>query len=208
MAVRYIVTGAAGHLGSTIICLLQGLDIEVFGLLRRGEAPVVEAENIHYAHGDVCQVETMEPLFAASPEQKLVVIHAAGLISIAGKISPTVREVNVSGTANVLTLAKHHGVDRFVYVSSVHAIPELPIGEVVREVERFSSDLVTGCYAKTKAEATQLVLDAAGRASPPWWCILPASSGLTTRGITILPSWSLTICGSNCPYASGAAMIL
>lgn len=166
MAVRYIVTGAAGHLGSTIIRLLQGLDLEVFGLLRREETPVVEAENIHYVHGDVCQIETMKPLFAASADQESVVIHTAGLISIAGKDSPTVRNVNVNGTANMLALAKRYGVSRFVCVSSVHAIPEQPMGKVVREVERFSPDLVTGCYAKTKAEATQLVLDAAGQGFP------------------------------------------
>lgn len=93
-------------------------------------------------------------------------IHTAGLISIAARISPQLREVNVNGTANMLSLCSRYGVSRFVYVSSVHAIPELPIPQVIREVEQFSAEQVTGGYAKTKAEATQLVLEAADRGFP------------------------------------------
>lgn len=47
---RYIVTGAAGHLGGTILRLLHGADAEVVGLLRQGEHPVVEGGNIRYIH--------------------------------------------------------------------------------------------------------------------------------------------------------------
>lgn len=166
MKKRYIVTGAAGHLGGTILRLLQGADAEVVGLLRQGERPVVEGGNIRYIYGNVCLPETLEPLFTTGEGQDMVVIHTAGLISIAGKVSPQVREVNVKGTANMVELGKRYGVSRFVHVSSVHAIPEPPGGGVIREVERFSPDLVTGGYAKTKAEATQLVLDAAAQGFP------------------------------------------
>ena len=47
------------------------------------------------------------------------------------------------------------------HVSSVHAIPEPPQGQVIREVDAFDPDLVVGGYAKAKAEATQAVLEAA-----------------------------------------------
>ena len=52
-------------------------------------------------------------------------------------------------------------MQKLIYVSSVHAIPEQPKGEVITEVSDFSPAQVTGLYAKTKAEATQYVLDAA-----------------------------------------------
>lgn len=52
-------------------------------------------------------------------------------------------------------------MSRLVYVSSVHAIPEKDGLQVLREVHHFSPDEVVGGYAKTKAEATQIVLDAA-----------------------------------------------
>lgn len=166
MAKRYIVTGAAGHLGSTILRLLWGRNLEVCCLLRQGEEPVVEGENIRYISGDVCRPETLAPLFDDGGGSETAVIHTAGLISIAGRVSPLVREVNVGGTANMVALCRKYGVGQFVYVSSVHAIPELPAPQVIRETEHFSPELVKGCYAKTKAEATQVVLDEAARGFP------------------------------------------
>lgn len=166
MAKRYIITGAAGHLGSTILRFLPRGTAEVCGLLRQGEEPVVESENIRYISGDVCHPGTLNPLFSGIEGQETVVIHTAGLISIAGRVSPLVREVNVRGTANLIALCREYGVDRFVYVSSVHAIPELQVPQVIRETEFFSPELVKGCYAKTKAEATRLVLDAAKAGFP------------------------------------------
>lgn len=163
---RYIVTGAGGHLGSTILRLLKNKKIEVIGLLYNEEKPAIDSPNIRYVSGDVCRPETLEPLFAKSNSQKLVVIHTAGLISIAARVSPQLREVNVNGTANMLSLCSRYGVSRFVYVSSVHAIPELPAPQVIREVEQFSTEQVIGGYAKTKAEATQLVLEAADHGFP------------------------------------------
>lgn len=88
MAKRYIVTGAAGHLGSTILRLLQGRNLEVRCLLRQGEEPVVESENIRYISGDICRPETLAPLFTDGEGPETVVIHTAGLISIAGRVSP------------------------------------------------------------------------------------------------------------------------
>lgn len=166
MAKHYIVTGAAGHLGSTILRLLRGWDFEVLGLLHQGEKPVVEGENIRYISGDICRQTTLVPLFTDGEGPETVVIHTAGLISIAGHVSPLVREVNVGGTANMIALCRKYDVGRFVHVSSVHAIPELPAPQVIREAEYFSPKLVKGCYAKTKAEATRLVLDAAARGFP------------------------------------------
>ena len=40
MGIRYIVTVAAGHLGSTVIRLLQNTDSEVYGLLLPEEKPI------------------------------------------------------------------------------------------------------------------------------------------------------------------------
>lgn len=50
-----------------------------------------------------------------------------------------------------------------IYVSSVHAIPEKPKGCLITEDCKFSPGLVDGDYAKSKATATDLVLDAAAQ---------------------------------------------
>lgn len=162
---RYIVTGAAGHLGSTILRLLADSGDETVGLILPSETPVIEAENIHYVRGDLREIDTLRPLFAGG-DGNAVVIHTAGLISIAEECPPQMWAVNVEGTKNMLRLSREMGVDRFVYVSSVHAIPEMPKPQVIREVDAFSPEWVTGGYAKTKAAAAQAVLDAAKSGFP------------------------------------------
>jgi dihydroflavonol-4-reductase len=89
-------------------------------------------------------------------------LHTAALISIAEKMPPHLYDVNVDGVKErAPPCAGNTGVRRLVHVSSVHAIPELPAGQVMREPVAFSAGLVNGGYAKTKAEAAQAVLDAA-----------------------------------------------
>ncbi len=157
---KYIVTGAAGHLGSTIIRKLIELDYEVSGLLLPGETPKVIGKNITYHIGDVCDINSLQKLFQEDENKEIYLIHTAALISIANKIPPKVHEVNVGGVKNILKLCEEKNVKKLVYVCSVHAIPELPKGQIMKEPDSFSPELVNGGYAKTKAEAAQAVLDA------------------------------------------------
>jgi dihydroflavonol-4-reductase len=70
-------------------------------------------------------------------------------------------QVNHDAVFNVVKLCQEHpNIVRLVHVSSVHAIPEQPKGKVITEVKSFSPKLVVGKYAKSKAESTQLVIDA------------------------------------------------
>ena len=163
MRTRYVVTGANGHLGNTLIRMLTGAKIEVFGLILPNEKGE-DHDNIHYIKGDVRDIESLRPLFhvsgAAQGEQvEIFVIHTAGIIDISEKGSPNLYNVNVNGTKNIISLSKEYGVKRLLYVSSVHAIPEKD-GAVLTEVGQFSPDSVVGAYARTKAEATEAVLDA------------------------------------------------
>ena len=156
----YIITGANGHLGGTLVRALQGLPVEVRGLILPGEA-AVDRGNVRYYRGDVCQPDTLRPLFEDLEEGAAIrVIHTAGIVDISEDVSPKVYDVNVNGTRNVLALCREFGA-RLVYVSSVHAIPEADDNLVQEEIRAFSPDRVIGGYAKTKAEATQAVLDAA-----------------------------------------------
>ncbi len=155
----YIITGANGHLGNTLIRMLKGTQSMIRGLLLPTEHRE-ERENVRYFHGDVREPETLRPLFEGLSDAEVFVIHTAGIIDIGGTVSPQMYAVNVEGTRNIVTLCQEYPVKRLVYVSSVHAIPEQR-WRVQKEVQRFSPEEVVGGYAKTKAEATQLVLDAA-----------------------------------------------
>lgn len=156
----YLITGANGHLGGTLVRMLQGTDCCVRGLVLPGEQ-VEDTGNITYFFGDVTKPETLEPLFDTPPGAVVIVIHTAGIVDISEKVTPLLYQVNVVGTKNIIAMCQRHGVKRLVHVSSVHAIPEGDKMGVLTEVQRFSPDTVVGGYAKTKAEATQAVLDAA-----------------------------------------------
>ncbi len=158
----YVVTGAAGHLGNTLVRMLAAKGEEVRGLLLPGEKGDAYP-TVAYIVGDVRDKDSLRPLFAGTQDKELYVLHTAGIIDIADSVSPQIQAVNVDGTANVLSLCGEYGVKRLLYVSSVHAIPEGDPHQVLRETDHFSPDEVHGGYAKTKAQATQLVLDAAAQ---------------------------------------------
>lgn len=172
MKKRYLVTGADGHLGNTIIRMLRRRGEEVKGLLLAKDGPENKAAGpegrqgrtlfmgaLEYVYGDVTDEESLRLLFENNHDREVYVVHTAGIVDISEKVSPRLYEVNVNGTRNILRLCREYEVKRLVYVSSVHAIPEQP-DRVLSEVKEFDPDDVMGGYAKTKAEATQCVLDA------------------------------------------------
>ncbi len=157
----YIVTGAAGHLGSTVVRKLLALGKTIRTLVLPHEMHKNDLIGTEIYEGDVCNEESLEPLFATQDGEELIVIHCAGIVSIASGYHKIVYDVNVSGTRNVVDCCIKHHVKKLVYVSSVHAIPEKPKGEIITEISHFDPDQVVGLYAKTKSEATQIVLNAA-----------------------------------------------
>ena len=150
----YIVTGAAGHLGSHIVSELVREGNKVRAFILPSEAGLFRASspNLTYITGDVCLPDTLEPLFLhenSGPAENIILIHCAGLISIYGGKTPGVYAVNVEGTKHVVDACIRHHIKRLVYVSSVHAIPEAPQHRVISEIRTFSPGHVTGYYAKT-----------------------------------------------------------
>lgn len=156
----FIITGANGHLGGTIVRMLNGRPVQARGLVF-GDKKKQDTGSIHYYSGDVREPETLRPLFEGCEDMETIVIHTAGIIDISNHVSPELYDVNVNGTKNILALCREYPVKRLVYVSSVHAIPEQKRGNVTGEIRDFSPDAVVGGYAKTKAEATREVLRAA-----------------------------------------------
>ena len=151
-------------MGSTVVRVLLERGAAVRGLLLPSEQPAVPGAE--YIYGDVLKSESLSSLFQHQDDERLVVIHTAGLIDVTGEMSQRLYDVNVTGTKNVLALCAIYQVDKLVHVSSVHAIPETGQPTLQTEITAFSPDTVVGGYAKTKAEATQAVLDAAANGLP------------------------------------------
>ena len=152
----YIITGANGHLGNTIIRILAKGAAKIRGLVLPTDN-VEDKDNVQYFKGDVRDIKAWNLCLRKLGTEKWSLSIRQGLW-IFQKRYLRFYMMNVKGTKNILRLCKEHKVKRLVYVSSVHAIPEKDKSCVLEEVDNFSPDAVEGGYAKTKAEATQAVL--------------------------------------------------
>ncbi len=159
----WLITGAAGHLGSVIANFLAQNGERVRGLVLPNDKNVRFLNSaIEVVEGDVCAPRSLIPFFAHDPQtQEPVLIHAAGIVSISSKNNAMMYRVNVEGTRNIVHMCKQYHIPRLVYVSSVHAIPERKKGQIITESNTFDPDCVRGQYAKTKAMATKYVLEQA-----------------------------------------------
>ena len=154
----YLITGGTGHLGRHVVRLLQkNKEIAIRVLALPGDCTPLPA-GVERVHGDICDAATLSPFFDTRGYDTVVLFHLAALITIASKENPNVWRVNVEGTRNVMRLALQHHVNRAVYVSSVHAIPEKPHAGMMTEIKHFSPQEVHGQYAKSKAAAAEIVL--------------------------------------------------
>lgn len=156
----YIVTGGYGHLGNTVVkeLIKRGEDVRVL-VLPTDISSSLDHVNVEIVKGDVCDMSSLEALFKIKEKRDVIVIHTAGIVSIATKFEQIVFDVNVTGTKNIISQCIKHKVKKLVHVSSVHAIPEIGEEGLIKEISRFDKNEVYGLYAKTKAEATQAVFD-------------------------------------------------
>ena len=160
---KYLITGAAGFLGRTVVEELVHHDAQVRALVLHNDPYInLLPKEVHTIVGDVCDKNSLVDFFADA-DSRTCVIHCAGIVSVASRPGPKLYQVNVGGTWRILRQCLEHNVGKLIHVSSVHAIPEKPEGCVITESCDFSPGLVDGDYAKSKAAATELVFDAAER---------------------------------------------
>ncbi len=149
-----LVTGATGHIGYALLKELVDSGEKVRILIRKDSKQFdgIECEKVY---GDVTDLDALLKAF----EGVDVVYHLAGIIDINADQEDMIWSVNVGGTKNVVKACQEKGVRRLVYASSVDAFPPLPDNQVMTELDHFDVDILDGTYAKTKATATQFVLD-------------------------------------------------
>lgn len=163
--VIYLVTGAAGFLGSHVCDELLERGDKVRALVLPGDKSVkyVPAE-VEITEGDLCDTDSLERFFSVEEGEESIVIHCASMVSTNADYNQKLMDVNVGGTKNMIEAClRHPECKKMVYVSSTGAIPELPKGTAIREAERFTpinEKTQVGCYSQSKAIATQAVLDA------------------------------------------------
>ena len=160
--VKYLVTGAAGFLGGTICRQLieRGENVRAF-VLPGDPAMKYVPQEAEIVEGDLTDMTSLEKLFAVEEGTATIVLHIASIVTVNPDYSSKVMEVNVDGTKNIIRLClSHPECKKLVYCSSTGAIPEAAMGKAIKEVRRFDPDEVVGCYSRSKAMASQAVLDA------------------------------------------------
>ena len=157
-----LITGATGHIGNVLVHELARLypdeALRVF---------VLPHEHLHMFDQLTLQLQFGDIRDAAAVQRAVqgarLVFHLAGLIDTSLLPGTRITEINVDGTRNVVAACEHNPGCRLVYVSSVHALPDLPAGETIREVDDFPVPDLLGGYAQSKSQATAVVLEAVRR---------------------------------------------
>lgn len=161
MAVIYLVTGATGYLGNNIVRQLVAEGKNVRALVLPGDKGVWRLPATVQIHeGNVLNPGDLEEFFKVHDGTEIMVIHSAGIVSTTWGYNERLYKVNVLGTQNIVNQCIRSRVKKLVYVSSVHALPELPKDQTIVEIKEFEPDLIVGFYGKTKATASQIVMDA------------------------------------------------
>ncbi len=156
---KVLVTGANGHLGTVLTKTLKLQGNEVTSFILPGENIVeIYQYSDHILYGDVLDLQSLIIAFKNID----VVFHTAGIIDISSsrKMNRLMKLVNIGGVKNVIAACKITKVPRLVYISSVHAIKEEEGNKRIHETAIFNPKFIRGSYAKTKAVATQAILDA------------------------------------------------
>ena len=160
----YLLTGAAGFLGSNICAqlLAEGKKVRALVLPNDKSVKFIPKE-VEVVLGDLCDEASLEPFFAVPEGCTSVIIHCASMVTVDPGYSEKLMAVNVGGTRNIITkVLAHPECEKMVYVSSTGAIPERPPGTPITEVSQFTPcdpKKVVGAYSLSKATATQMVLD-------------------------------------------------
>ena len=158
---EYLLTGATGFLGNTIAWKLHEKGLKCRALVMEGDRFKSKLPpSIEQYDGDILDLSTLGRFFEQTGKDACL-LHCAGIVSIASKQNPMIYKVNVEGTRNIIRLAASHNIGKVIHVSSIHAIPEKPKGQVMTEVDTFDEMLVKGEYAKSKAAASQIASRAA-----------------------------------------------
>jgi nucleoside-diphosphate-sugar epimerase len=144
-----LVTGAAGFVGGAVRLLLEGRGTEVIALDRVSQSHD-GASNIE------CDVTDIHRLHALVKHRGIGgIIHCGGLSGpmLARDNPHALVQVNILGTANLLEVARIHGISRFVYCSSAGAYGNTPEGPVSEDIALRP----TNVYGASKAAGEQLV---------------------------------------------------
>jgi UDP-N-acetylglucosamine 4-epimerase len=206
---KWLVTGAAGFIGSHLVEHLLALDQAVVGLdnfstgkrenleLVRQAAGEARWKSFHFIEGDIRSLDTCN----AACAQADLVLHQAGLGSVPRSIDKPLRthDSNVNGFLNILLAARDAGVKRLVYASSSAVYgdhPALPkvesqLGRAMspyalsKRMNELYADVFAACYGFASVGLRYFnVFGPRQDPDGPYASVIPAWIGALLRGET------------------------
>ncbi|RPJ09913.1 MAG: NAD-dependent epimerase/dehydratase family protein [Spirochaetaceae bacterium] len=123
-----VVTGAAGHIGNTLVRLLLEDGGKVRACLHND---TLSLGGIGKTRIDILDHKSMSKAFKGAD----TVFHCAAMIAISRNHIRQMNEINIRGTENVVAACREAGVRRLVHFSSIHAISPYPEGKQVDETK-------------------------------------------------------------------------
>lgn len=211
---RWVVTGAAGFIGSHLVEKLLQLDQSVVGLdnfatghrqnLQDVQASVGEARwaRFEFIEGDICDPATCAQVTTAAD----YVLHQAALGSVPRSLEDPARTnaANVDGFLNMLIAARDAGVSRFVYAASSSTYgdhPDLPkvedrIGKPLSPyaVTKFVNELYADVFSRSFG------IDCIGLR---YFNVFGPRQDPAGAYAAVIPRWFETLCRGEAPVING-----
>ncbi len=153
-----LVTGPTGHIGNILVRrLAEHYPNEAIRLLLQpGQTlDMFDSLTLELIYGDIRKKTDVDRAVRGAR----LVFHLAGIIDTAPRNPQLLQDVNVQGTRLLVDACLKHHVQRLLYVSSVHALPDLPDDQTIREIDDFPVPDLLGPYAQSKSDATAMVYD-------------------------------------------------
>lgn len=154
---RYIITGASGHIGNNLVRFILDTepDAKVIALTRRNVGKELENLDIEQVIGDINDIHYLE----SNIKPNDIVIHSAGFIDLTNKRKEESYNINYLATKNLCDVCERVHVKKFVCIGSVDAIDRAKGQDIISEPQKYVPEKIKDIYGKTKAMATQYVLD-------------------------------------------------
>jgi dihydroflavonol-4-reductase len=160
---KTLVTGATGFLGSHVARALGARGEDVRVLVRASsDVRALDGLNAERFEGDLRNPASL----AGALEGVRSVFHVAADYRLWARNPREIYESNVTGTQNLLDAARHAGVEKFVYTSTVATIAVPREHGLPDETTQSSVGEMIGHYKRSKFEAEQCALRAAEAGLP------------------------------------------
>lgn len=157
-AMKVLITGGAGYIGSTVAtaCIEAGIEVVILDDLSKGLRAFGDGRNLYV--GDIADAEVLNRLLTDHPDIDAVV-HCAARIVVPESVADPLGyyDANVGKTVALLRRLREAGIPRIVFSSSASVYA----GESGEGVDENGVLAPSSPYATTKAMVEQILEDAA-----------------------------------------------